>query len=111
MAHVIRFFTSLLDGEPWPSGWHVRSDFLVAQPSFMSGAARVLDLRGCFDAYNYSRSTHEADHFALLADWHVVGGDAALALDRFSQEPEVRRLVDSLPALPPEAKQMSLLNV
>ena len=33
----------------------VKSDFLFAQPSFASGAARVFDLWGQFDDYNRSR--------------------------------------------------------
>ena len=38
-----------------------RTDFLFATPSFLSGAARVLDIGGTFDSYNSSESTEEAD--------------------------------------------------
>jgi hypothetical protein len=53
----------------------VKSDFLFAQPSISSGAARVLDLWGQFDAYNDSASEKEADAKAIAADWIMVGDD------------------------------------
>jgi len=51
----------------------VRSGFLYATPSFVSGAARALDLYGTFDKYNSSITGHEADFKALWADWSIVG--------------------------------------
>lgn len=53
----------------------VRSDFLVARPSFWSGVGRLLDLWGKFDAYNTSETTDEADMRALYSDWRVTGQD------------------------------------
>lgn len=60
----------------------VKSDFLFAQPSFASGAARVLDLWGQLDGYNISPSPAEADAKALAADWLVVGQDIYEALEQ-----------------------------
>ena len=45
-----------------------RSDFLFATPTFIYGAARVLDLYGVFDAYNSSSTDYEADYKALWSD-------------------------------------------
>jgi|HubBroStandDraft_4_1064222.scaffolds.fasta_scaffold872242_1 hypothetical protein len=59
------------------------SDFLFADPSFVSGAARLLDLYCLFDSYNTSRSGAEADYKALLADWRVVGQDIQRAVEAF----------------------------
>jgi hypothetical protein len=56
-------------------GRNVKSDFLFAQPSFMSGASRVIDLWGQFDDYNRSYTPAEADAKAIAADWLVVGQD------------------------------------
>jgi hypothetical protein len=56
-------------------GRNVKSDFLFAQPSFMSGASRVIDLWGQFDDYNRSDTPAEADAKAIAADWLVVGQD------------------------------------
>ncbi|MCL2659596.1 MAG: hypothetical protein FWD64_03640 [Acidobacteriaceae bacterium] len=53
----------------------VKTDFLFAQPSFASGAARVLDLWGAFDEYNQSKTSREADTKAIASDWIVVGQD------------------------------------
>jgi hypothetical protein len=64
-----------------------RSDFLFVQPSVVSGLARLLDLWATFDAYNVSRSPHEADARALRADWRVTGQDLADAMAR-TPEPE-----------------------
>lgn len=65
------------------------SDFLFAQPSFVSGAARLLDLFGLFDSYNTSNNEAEADYKALLADWRAVGEDIQTAMQEFAQSPQV----------------------
>ena len=52
---------------------HMRTDFLFAQPSWLSGAARTLDLAGQFDEYNESLSEELADTRAVFLDWRIVG--------------------------------------
>lgn len=64
---------------------NARSDFLFAAPSFLSGAARLFDLAGTYDAYNTSSSELEADRRALLADWRVVGRDIFEAMQVYSE--------------------------
>jgi hypothetical protein len=59
------------------------SDFLFAEPSFISGTARLLDLHCLFDSYNTSPSGAEADYKALLADWSAVGQDIQRAIEAF----------------------------
>lgn len=63
----------------------VKSGFLYADPSFLSGAARTLDLHGLYDAYNMSSTPSEADTRALAADWIVVGQDLQDAIDEFEE--------------------------
>ena len=58
---------------------------LFAHPSFFSGAARVLDLGGTFDAYNASPSPDEADVHALSSDWYAVGRDMQIAIDNVTK--------------------------
>jgi hypothetical protein len=58
-----------------------KSDFLFAQPSFLSGMARALDLSGTFDAYNRSRNGGEADLRAIWSDWLTVGQDMSEAIN------------------------------
>ena len=67
-------------------GNKVKSDFLFAQPSFASGAARVLDLFGQFDEYNRSETPEEADAKAIASDWIVVGQDLADAIEQSESE-------------------------
>lgn len=43
--------------------------YLFAGPSFLSGIARVLDLGGSYDAYNFSSTPEEADKKEILDDW------------------------------------------
>lgn len=50
----------------------MRTDFLFAVPSLLSGAARVLDLAGKYDRYNESRTTREADLRALFCDYFLA---------------------------------------
>jgi hypothetical protein len=67
----------------------IKSDFLFAQPSFASGAARVFDLLGQFDEYNRSETPVEADAKAIAADWFVVGQDIADAIEHYDSECKV----------------------
>ena len=66
----------------------VKSGFLYADPSFLSGFAHTLDLHGLYDAYNASRTPIEADTRALAADWIVVGQDLQDAIDEFQSQTE-----------------------
>ncbi len=61
------------------------SDFLFARPSFLSGAARVIDLGGTFDVYNTS---DDPDRLAMESDWSVVGKDIEEAILRHEDELE-----------------------
>jgi hypothetical protein len=68
----------------------IKSDFLVATPSFASGAGRLLDWYGLYDSYNVSRSGQEADAKAMFADWRVVGediNDAMLEVEAVTPQP------------------------
>ena len=51
------------------------ASLLFAEPSLSEGFARVLDVGGSFDDYNYSVSPEEADQIAIAADWYAVGAD------------------------------------
>jgi hypothetical protein len=61
----------------------LKSDFLVAAPSFASGAGRLLDWYGLYDSYNVSRDGREADTKAMFADWRMVGEDLNDAMVEF----------------------------
>ena len=56
------------------------STFLFAQPSFLEGAARVLDLGGMLQEYNTSLTPEEADSIALNADIEAINNDFAAVL-------------------------------
>lgn len=58
----------------------IKSDFLFAQPSSMSGVASTIDLWGQLTSYNTSESAQEADQNAIAADWFVTGQDIEDAL-------------------------------
>jgi hypothetical protein len=61
----------------------MRSDFLFAQPAFICGIGRLVDLFGLFDTYNQSATNEEADAKGLYSDWRITGEDlldAALTL-------------------------------
>lgn len=63
----------------------VRSDFLFATPSFVSGAGRLLDLYCLYDSYNSSPTEYEADFKALYSDWRMVGQDISSAIQDFER--------------------------
>ena len=66
----------------------MRPDFLVAIPSWLSGTARVLDLAGQFDEYEYndSHSIEAADAKAIFCDWRMVGETFLDAITIFRRE-------------------------
>ncbi len=68
----------------------VQSDFLFAQPSFASGAARLLDMWGQFDDYNRSDTPAQADAKAIAADWLIVGQDLSDAIEHHDDESELQ---------------------
>jgi len=68
----------------------LKSDFLVATPSLISGAGRLLDWYGLYDAYNLSRNTQEADAKATFSDWRIVGQDLDDAMVEFETTQPVK---------------------
>ena len=68
----------------------MRTDFLFAMPTWLSGAARTLDLAGQFDDYNESATEQAADARALFGDWRVVGESLVDAMKAFRREPQTQ---------------------
>ncbi len=62
------------------------SDYLFATPSFLSGAARALDLGGFFDGYNISPTGQIANARGLTSDWIAVGNYLHEALKELKAE-------------------------
>jgi hypothetical protein len=62
------------------------TDYLFAQPSALSGMARVGDLFGLFDEYNDAPSPEIADARAIYEDWRAVGEDLMSAMSSFATE-------------------------
>jgi hypothetical protein len=62
-----------------------KTGFLFSDPSFWTGAARLLDLGATFDAYNYSDSDEEADEKALYSDWAMVGSDMLASMSTYGR--------------------------
>jgi len=46
---------------------------LFANPNFLRGAARVLDMGGTLSVYNDSQNAKDADSRAMSSDWNAVG--------------------------------------
>lgn len=64
------------------------SNYLFANPSFLSGAARTLDLWGTIDGYNESLTPRQADSLAIYSDWLAVGKDILSAMHGYSHPVE-----------------------
>ena len=63
----------------------LNSSALFTSPSFLKGAARVSDLFGYLDDYNYKPTGNEADFEALKRDWEIVGLDIQNAIEIYEQ--------------------------
>jgi len=61
---------------------------LYAQPSFWEGVARIIDLGGTLNEYNYSDHPREADLRATWSDWEEVGADFIAAIGQLQEELE-----------------------
>ena len=61
------------------------SDFLFARPSFLEGAARVLDVDCTLQEYNKSATPEEADALALFKDFQAAGNDIRSAMGEFDK--------------------------
>jgi hypothetical protein len=59
---------------------------LFAEPSFVEGVSRVLDVGGTMQEYNTSETENEADIEALKNDWRAVGEDLAFSIKRYEQK-------------------------
>ena len=70
----------------------MRTDYLFAAPSFLSGVARLLDLSGRFDVYNDSDDEALADARAIYSDWRMVGQDLAGAMTVWSVSGRSRKM-------------------
>ena len=66
------------------------SGFLFAEPTFVSGAGRLVDWYGLYDLYNVSRNGNEADAKAMFADWRIVGQDIQDAMVEFDSSQPVK---------------------
>jgi len=59
---------------------------LFAEPSFMEGMARVLDLGNTLTEYNESPTPREADYNAIKSDWTMIGQDIYTAVEEIKNE-------------------------
>jgi len=64
----------------------IKTFCLFAQPSFLSGTARLVDLGGVFDKYNRSQTEEQADARALASDWSSIGYDLRITMERMRHE-------------------------
>lgn len=56
---------------------------LVVQPSFTRGMARLVDVFGTLNQYNFSSTPEEADNDAMLSDWLAVKADIMRAMKKY----------------------------
>lgn len=58
---------------------------IFAQPSFISGIGRVIDLGSTFDSYAEHENGEQADADASRRDWVRVGKDLYLAISKYKR--------------------------
>jgi hypothetical protein len=59
-----------------------QSFYLFAVPTFLSGAASVMDPADSLSTYNESPTGMDADAIATYADWKAVAGDLTVAINQ-----------------------------
>lgn len=60
--------------------------YLVAEPGFLYGVARLLDFGNTFDFYNQCPTAREADSLGVLLDWEMVGQDLWTSVRNYGAE-------------------------
>lgn len=73
------------------------TDFLFAQPSMLTGFARLADLCGVMDDYNQSRTEAETDSRGLYSDFRIIGEDLLLAIQTAKDEDAARQAELQIP--------------
>jgi hypothetical protein len=58
-----------------------KTTHLFANPSFIEGVARVLDMGTNLEVFNSSDTPKEADTKAIRKDWEAVGDDICFAIN------------------------------
>ena len=66
------------------------TQFLFATPSFVGGAASVMDIGATLFMFNNSLTPEQADAIAMRADWRAVGDALRDALRELEQEADVK---------------------
>ena len=61
------------------------SDYLFAQPSFLTGMASSIDLFGQLTDYNYSETQEKADIRALMQDAQAIRKDMGAAMRKLKE--------------------------
>ncbi|MBU0668043.1 hypothetical protein KJ951_01110 [Patescibacteria group bacterium] len=64
----------------------IETSYLYANPSFIGGMAKVLDMGGTLVVYNESSTPVVADIKAMSNDWKAVGKDLAYSIQNYGQE-------------------------
>ena len=66
-------------------------NYIFISPSYLSGAARLLDLGATYDSGSYwvSATPAEADARAVAGDWEAVHTDLVAAADTIEQKAQV----------------------
>ncbi len=62
-----------------------RSTLLFAMPSWLSGAARLLDIGQLLNEYNFGLTSEQTDELAIASDWRAVGDDMRTAMYQVKQ--------------------------
>ncbi len=62
------------------------ADFLYAEPSFLEGAARIMDFGNTLQEYDTSSSGEEADEKAAWMDWAAVGAAIRKSIAAFGEQ-------------------------
>jgi hypothetical protein len=73
------------------------SDFLYARPSFVEGAARILDFGNTLTEYNQALTAEQADAIAMRQDWAAVGKDIRAAAELYQRQIEAERQAEPPP--------------
>ena len=57
------------------------TSFLFANPSFIEGIARIIDLGSTLSEYNSVMTPEQADFIAIRNDWEIIGEDIAVQIE------------------------------
>ncbi len=64
----------------------LKKSYVFQKNNFLIGFGSILNIKGSYFNYNYSKTSKEADLKSIYSDWLNVGNDIKVSINKFKSE-------------------------